>query len=93
MTAPRCSHFHPGHETSATATGDDVSCPRRAEETRVEIRPPSSSLQLRWERGRVVQAPKPGSSREKVDGPEEPAQQVLRGAGGSAERQAETSDL
>ena len=40
-----------------------------------------------------MQAPKAGSSHEKVDGPEEPAQQVLRGAGGSAERQEETSDL
>lgn len=34
----------------------------------------------------MVQAPKPSSSREKVDGPEEPAQQVFRGTGGSAER-------
>ena len=40
-----------------------------------------------------MQAPKPGSSREKVDGPKELTQQVLRGAEGSAERQAETSDL
>ena len=34
----------------------------------------------------MVQAPKPSSSREKVDGPGEPALQVLRGTGGSAER-------
>lgn len=34
----------------------------------------------------MVQARKPSSSREKVDGPEQPAQQVFRGTGGSAER-------
>ena len=34
----------------------------------------------------MVQAPQPSSSREKVDGPEQPAQQVFRGTGGSAER-------
>lgn len=34
----------------------------------------------------MVQAPKPSSSHEKVDGLGEPALQVLRGTGGSAER-------